>query len=796
MKNQECRRKFYTLPLLILTVAAVLNGACTTPEKAKAQHVARGQALLKDKKFQEAALEFRSALLIDGKVADAHWGLANAYDGLQRYQEAFEEMKQVVESDANNLDVRVKLGNYYLMRGRQSAAAISEAEQMAREVLQKNPKHIEGHILMSSVLFRQDHQPEAFAELNRAIEIDPLRVESYLSLARFYALTNDKHPAEATFKRAIAVNNSSALAHYEYAKFLVQTNLDAAENEFQLATQVDPNNREARFVLASFYLVNKRYAKAEDAYKALAELDKERPEGRSVLGDYYGATGRLDEAIAIYKEVIKKSLDYAQGHYRLAELFLNKGDLANARAEVDSLLQKAANDRQAMILRARIEMQSGDQNDLKAATADLQEVLKQEPYSRLGLFFIAEASFRAGQIEEARVYASELDRNYPNYLPAKLMQAQINLATGDARAALQNSAQLLDRITQATPDRDTSPQMLADLRANTLVTHGAAALQLGDTKTARQDFMMAHDASPSSPDIYVNLAAVALAEHKPDEAVTFYNNALAIDGADFNSLRGLINIHAARNQIAQAHARIDQSIAAQPNNANLHFLKGQVYGFERNAAAAESEFRRALEIDANYLAAYSALGALFVNTNQQDRAIAEYSRIVERRPDNAAAYTLIGMLEMNRQHIDAAIDNYRKALAEDENAVFAANNLAWLYAEYGKGHLDEAVRLAQGAMQANPGAPGFSDTLGWVYYKKGLYRAAAEQLKKAVAVDEEAARRSNGQPTPSYHFHLGVALAAKGDKAGARKEIKSALRLAARTTFPEADEARKALATL
>jgi tetratricopeptide (TPR) repeat protein len=797
MKNQECRRKFYTLPLLILATAAVFIGACTTPEKAKGQHVAHGQALLKDKKFQEAALEFRSALQIDEKLADAHWGLANAYEGLQRYQEAFEEMKQVAELDANNLEVRVKLGNYYLMGGKQSAAALSEAERMAKDVLQKNPNHIEGHILMGSVLFQQDHKPEAFAELNRAIEIDPQRVESYLSLARFHALTNDKDTAEATFKRAIAVNNSSALAHYEYAKFLVQTNrVDAAENEFQLAVQVDPNNREARFVLASFYLVNKRYAKAEDAYKALAELDKGKPEGRSVLGDYYGATGRLDEAIAIYKEVVTKSPDSAPGHYRLAELLLNKGDLANAKGEVDSILKKDANDRQAMILRARIEMQSGDQNELKAAIADLQEVLKQEPNSRPGLFFMADANFRSGQIDQARVYAGELDRNYPNYLPAKLMQAQINLATGDAKAALQNSAQLLDRITKATPDRDTSPQMLADLRANALVTHGSAALQLRDTKTARQDFMMAHDASPNSTDIYVNLAAVAISENKPDEAVTFYNNALAIDSANFNSLRGLINIYAARNQTAQAHARIDQSIAAQPTNASLHFLKGQIYGYERNAAGAETEFRRALEIDANYLAAYSALGALFVNTNQQDRAIVEYTRIVEKRPDNAATYTLIGMLEMNRQNIDAAIDNYKKALAKDENAVFAANNLAWLYAEYGKGNMDEAVRLAQGAVQANPGVPSFSDTLGWVYYKKGLYGAAAEQLKKAVSIDEEAARRSNGQPTPSYHFHLGVALAAKGDKAGARKEIESALRLAGKTNFAEADEARKALATL
>src|SRR6266852_7512805 len=114
MKNRECCPKFYVLPLLTLIAAALFLSACTTPEKAKAQHVARGQALLKDKKFQEAALEFRNALQIDDKLGDAHWGLANAYEGLQRYQEAFEVMKQVVALDPDNLDVRVKLGNFYL----------------------------------------------------------------------------------------------------------------------------------------------------------------------------------------------------------------------------------------------------------------------------------------------------------------------------------------------------------------------------------------------------------------------------------------------------------------------------------------------------------------------------------------------------------------------------------------------------------------------------------------------------------------------------------------------------------
>jgi tetratricopeptide (TPR) repeat protein len=154
------------------------------------------------------------------------------------------------------------------------------------------------------------------------------------------------------------------------------------------------------------------------------------------------------------------------------------------------------------------------------------------------------------------------------------------------------------------------------------------------------------------------------------------------------------------------------------------------------------------------------------------------------------------MLEMNLQNIDAAVDNFRKALSLDKNSTFAANNLAWLYAIHGKGNLDEAVSLAQSAVQSNPEVSSFVDTLGWVYYKKGLYGVAAEQLQKAVSVDETVARRNNGTPSPTFHYHLGAALAAKGEKAAARREIENALKLSEKAPFPEADEARKALATL
>jgi tetratricopeptide (TPR) repeat protein len=426
----------------------------------------------------------------------------------------------------------------------------------------------------------------------------------------------------------------------------------------------------------------------------------------------------------------------------------------------------------------------------------LKEVLKQDPNSRPALYFMAQTNFNLGAIDQARAFAGELARNYPDYLPVKLLQVQINIAGGDLKAALSSASELLERLGKVAPDRENSPQLLEDLRAKTYLARGSAQIQLRNLAAARQDFESARQAAPNDSEVYNNLAAVAQLENKPDEAVSFYQNALRVSATNFNALNGLISVHAGKNELDRAHATIDQALNSYPNDASLHFLKAKVYGFQHNAQGAEAELRKALELDHNYIAAYSALGAIFINSKQEDRAIAEYKKILELRPDDAAAYTVIGMLEESRKNYDGAADYYRKALEKDNNAVIAANNLAWLYAVQGKGNLDDAVRLAQGVVQKNPNIAAFTDTLGWVYYKKGLYAAAAEQLQKAVSIDEATARRTKAAPSATYHYHLGIALKGKGDKDGSRRALESSLRLSDKSPFNDIEEARKALASL
>jgi len=797
MKNECCGFRIYRSLLCVLLLAVLALSGCTNAEKAKTEHVKRGDAYLKDQKYQEASLEYRSALQIDGNMAAAHWGLAQSYEGLQRFPEMIEELRRTIDLDKNNLDARNKLGNYYLAAAKGQPGLLDEAERLAKETLAHDQNNIEGHILMGSVLFARGDKDKAYAELNHAIELNPSRVESYLSLAKFYIVTNERDKAEDLFKKAIAINANSPLAHSEYGKFLVQGNrMPEAEAELNKAVEIGPKDYNARFVLSSFYLVSKQFDKAENSFKALSALDPDRPESQAVLADFYWFVNRPDDAIKVYQDILAKSPDYMEGRYRLGEIFLRRGDVKGATDQVNEALKKDQHDRQALLLRARIRMRDNQPDGLKSAIEDLKEVLRQEPTSRSGLYYMAQANLNLGLMDQARSFAAELERSYPDYIPAKAMTLQVTLASGNAKAVVALATDLLNRLSKATPDRDNTAPQLAELAERTYLARGAAQLQQKDFTAAHQDFESARQIAPNDPNVYNNLAFAALAENKPQDALPAFENALNVDATNFIALNGIINQYAKTKELDKAHSHVDQALNQYPNVSWLHYLKGQIYGFQNNSSAAEAEFRRALEIDPNYLFAYSALASLYIGSKQEDRAIAEYKKILAIRPDNPSVYTLIGMLEDGRQNHDAAEENYRKALEIDQNAPIAANNLAWSYAVTGRGNLDEAVRLAQGVVQKNPNVAGYVDTLGWVYYKKNLFGAAAEQLQKAVDLDDAVARATNVSPSATYRYHLGMALKGKGDKEGSRRELEAALRLGEKRPFADADEARKALATL
>lgn len=793
MKYKECRqfRTFFPLALLI-GLALILMTGCSS-ESTKQKHLARGEEYLQKRKFQEAVMEFRAAADIDKNSADAHWGLARAFESQGQIYEAVDELRQVLQISPNNLDAKTKIGNYLLLY---NPPQIAETQKLLDEIFAVDPNFVEAHILKASLLSIQNKpEKEIVDELNRALEINPNRIESYLSLARFYMKAGKAAEAEKTIQKAISVNDRSALGYLEYGRFYSFTDRPAeAEAQFRKAVEVEPANLEARESLAGFYLAQKQFEKAEQAYKDLAQAQDNSPEGQTALANFYQTIGREDDAIQVFQNILKDTPEYAPARYRLGEIYLDRKEFDKVSEQVEKLLAINDTDTQALLLRSRMKLQD---NKADEAVKDLEEILKKQPSDKAALYYMTEARLALGQTDEARAFIGDLEKYHPNYLYSKLLQVQASFSASEFDKALIQANDLISKTANAVPNADMDSQKIEELRIRALNARGTAYFNLGKLTEARADFQEVQKRTPGSANAYVNLARVANASRNQTEAQGFYEKALSLDAKNFDALSGLVSVLEQQKQFAPAHERIARAMqsASQPDLPSLYYLNADVFQAEKNSDAAVEELKKAMAADENYLPAYSAYAALLIQQNQTDAAIEQYKKIVDKKP-SAAVYTLLGMLEDARQNFDESEKNYRKALEIAPDSVIASNNLAWNIAAYDRGNLDEALRLAQLAVDHSTGVAGFYDTLSLIYFKKGLYPQAVEQAKKAVALDAAEVSKTGNAASPGYRLRLGQALASAGDKPSARREVETALQNQKDLSESELQSAKSLLAGL
>jgi tetratricopeptide (TPR) repeat protein len=182
--------------------------------------------------------------------------------------------------------------------------------------------------------------------------------------------------------------------------------------------------------------------------------------------------------------------------------------------------------------------------------------------------------------------------------------------------------------------------------------------------------------------------------------------------------------------------------------------------------------------------AYYALAGLYLSENQQDRAIAQYEALLDVNPKQASAHMLLATIYDLQKRSDLSEKHYRAALDVNPNFIPAANNLAYILADQDK-DLNEALNLARLAKEKLPDDPNVMDTLGWVYYKKGLYDSAIGEFTDCLEKMPD---------NPTVIYHLGMAYYKKGDLENARAELERALKLD--KNFTGANEAKRVLAEL
>ncbi|KXK04235.1 MAG: putative enzyme of heme biosynthesis [Acidobacteria bacterium OLB17] len=768
MYNLEChgRRKFALL-FAVVAISFTLLASCGRTTEA---FIAKGEEYLAKRKFHDALMQFRAAVESDSSSSRAHWGLARSYENLGEFDEAFNELRKATELDPNNLDAQARLGNYFLLV---KPPLISEAQKVRDLIAKKDPKFIEGCVLEASILNASGRgEDEVVAKLNEAIALDPKRTATYVSLSRYYTTIDKPEKAENALLQGIAADPSAALGYTEYGRFLMYAKRDQeAEVQFEKAIAAEPSNIEARETEADFFVASSQYEKAEAAYKKLVEIQENSPESRLELADFYRKVKRVPDALNVLNAVVAESPQYVRARYALAEIYLDSKDEGKVEEQVNTLLGLNDKDEEALMLLARLRLMQGRPED---AIKQLEEILKRTPSKREALYVMAQAKIAAGLIDEANAFIGDLQRYHPEFLKAGLLKIQAAFAAGDNAAALRLANELYGTVNTSQPNSETSVADIAELQLRSLSARGLAALALGRTKDAVADLERVRSITPNAPSALINLAKAYRRVDRLDEAATLYKAAMQADERDFDAVSGYISLCIETKQAADAYSTLnamaDRNAGRADVLAALHFLRSQVLTFEGKSAESEAELTAAIQLDPDYLPAYSAYAAMLARRNEIPRAIEEYKKVISARP-SASIYSMLGILEDARGNTAEAEKNYRSALELAPNSPVAANNLAWLIAE-NQGNLDEALSLASSAVSGDQSVAAYYDTLGWVYLKKNLYSAAEQQFRKAIETDQ----KNGNAPSASYRVHLGMALSSSGNAEAARREAEASLK--------------------
>src|SRR5262245_16751805 len=145
-----------------------------------------------------------------------------------------------------------------------------------------------------------DARRRAEEAANKALEIDNEMAEAHASLGFVKHFNWDWTAAEQEFKLAIELNPNYAYAHDCYASFLVSKGrTEEAIAETNRAQELDPFSL-AISVKRGFILENaRRYDEAIEQLRRVIARDQNDYQAHWFLGHTYAASGRFEEAIAV-----------------------------------------------------------------------------------------------------------------------------------------------------------------------------------------------------------------------------------------------------------------------------------------------------------------------------------------------------------------------------------------------------------------------------------------------------------------------------------------------------------------
>jgi eukaryotic-like serine/threonine-protein kinase len=223
-----------------------------------------------------------------------------------------------------------------------------------------------------------------------------------------------------------------------------------------------------------------------------------------------------------------------------------------------------------------------------------------------------------------------------------------------------------------------------------------------------------------------------------DKARDYFNQAIERDPGYALAYVGLANYYVAapdygpipENVAApKAKAAAEKALSIDPASADAHAaLAGSLWSlFEFSSA--ETEFKRALELNPNLSHGHHWYGLFLSWEARNAEAITHLHRAVELDPLNLQFQTNLGQVLGNAGQYDDAIEQLKKTLEMDPNFSYVHVELRQIYRDLGKYDLSMEEWKRYAALNDDPEETAIANDVAGVYAKSGFKPALAREIE-------------------------------------------------------------------
>lgn len=743
--------------LASLLVILCFTVACNTdPNVAKKKYVDRGNRYFEKANYKAALIMYRNALRKDMRYGEAYYRSAMAEIKLARFSDAARDLQRAVELQPDNLDAYTRLINIYLNAylgdASRPKAYVAELQGLRDRLAKKHPESYEYQRISGYIALTEGKPKDAINFFEKANTILPLQPD--LMLIYIQTLASDGRPADAEklaydmLKRDPHVGSIYDALFLEYLR---QHRIPDAERILKAKIDNNPLVIDNYLQLAAHYYSQKQRPEMLATLDRVANNKKDFPTGSLQVGDFYLRIKDLDLAMAQYKNGLKA--DEKQKHVyqkRMIETLILQDKKQEATEILGEILKEDPKDDEALAIRAALMMMTGSRDQLQAAINDLQTVVSRLPENPVVRFNLGRAHLAKGNTQQAKIQFEEALKLRPDYMLPRIALAQILQQSGDYAKVVQMSGEIL------TYDP-------TNVQARLLRTR--ALIGLRESKQARAELVAFSAQNPQIWESKLQIAALDLAEKNYKAAEDVFRKMYS-ETHDQRALMGLTESFTQQGQYDQAMKLMKEELAKTPERTDYLVAIGNIAIRAQKYSEALDSYRKALDKYPRAADIWIRLGETQRVMGDPTSALASFAKAKDLAPNNVIPYVKMAMMAEAAGQKDKARPLYEQILKIKPDNALALNNLAYLLADSGT-DLDQALTMAQRAKQAFPQDSNIADTLGWIYIKKNLSDSAISIFKDLVRQEPDRS---------TFHYHLAMALAQKGDKASAKKELEAALK--------------------